>query len=207
MQIDYPRLMRLLTRCEELATATDTDPAVARVHRERLAPEAGAFRSAYDALPAAETTSATERREAHAALDRIDQPFRKARAIAKAYVSELSTPDTLKTLRTDTDRLLAIEALLDTLEERAEGGAEWAREELAGAFGTLAPDVIRELGEVVAADAQLSSARDARARAYGPAYERYLHFKNVVRQAYGARSPQYRRIHIRQIDRETEPTE
>jgi len=49
-----------------------------------------------------------------------------------------------------------------------------------------------------------SGVHDARAAAYGLAYEKYLAFKRVVRDAYGPSSKQYPRIHVRA--RETDPT-
>jgi hypothetical protein len=53
------------------------------------------------------------------------------------------------------------------------------------------------MSESIAANKVLSKARSDRAAAYGPTYEKYLRFKQVVRNAYGPGSKQYRRIHLR----------
>ena len=73
---------------------------------------------------------------------------------------------------------------------------EWADNLLKGPFGVQAPLVIKEIAESVEANKDLSKAREARAKAYGPAYEHYLAFKRVVREAYGPTSKEYKRIHI-----------
>lgn len=195
MSLDHPTFARILTRCHELGTQDGTDPAVRRVHADLLAPRASRYQAAHTALPGAETEARTERSEAHTALLAVDKPYRAARAIARAYVPTLTVPETLKTLSTDTDQAAAIQVLLDILDTRGEDEA-WAREQLEGEFGRLAPIAVREMSEHTAASTALLKAREARATAYGPAWEQYLAFKNVVRHTYGAKSPEYRRIHV-----------
>ena len=195
MSLDHPTFARILTRCHELATTAGADPAVRRVYEERLQPLATKYLAAHAALPAAETAASTERTEAAAALQAIDKPYRTARAIARAYVPTLTVPETLKVLTTDTDQAGAIQALLDILDARGDSEA-WAREQLEGEFGRLAPIAVREMNEHTAASTTLSKARDARATEYGPTWERYIPFKNVVRHTYGPSSPEYRRIHV-----------
>lgn len=203
--IDFPRFARMLERCREVATAADADAAVKRVYDDQLGSLAQKFLAAHAGLPAAETAAGTERAQAEAALAAIDQPYRKARAVARAYVPEISLPETLKVLPTDTDKLAAIQSLLDELDRRDDSEA-WAREQLEGEFGTRAPEVIREVREWIAANVSLAKAREARSSAYLPAYERYVDYKNVVRNTYGPRSAQYRRIHIRRgTDRDPTP--
>jgi hypothetical protein len=101
----------------------------------------------------------------------------------------------LKSQKTDTDQLNAIEALLDVLDEHA--GQGWADEQAQSGFGKKAAGTVKELNEAIVANKALSEAREVRARSYGPAYERYLRFKRVVRDALGSTSKQYKRIHLR----------
>jgi hypothetical protein len=119
----------------------------------------------------------------------------------------LVLPETLKSVRTDTDKMDAIESLQEVLE--ANGAAGWAQDLLGGDFGRLAPDTIREIDEAIQVDASLAAARRARAQAFGPAHEAYLSFKRLVRAACGPTSRDYRRIHIRSMEAEepsAEPT-
>lgn len=196
MEIDYSSFDRVLTRAEEVAAEPDVKPSVKRVYEERTRESAMAFRATHAALRAAETASGKEGAEARVALLAIDAPYRLARAIAFSYVPTLQIPTTLKQQPTDTDKMNAIRALLRVLDERDETEA-WAAEQLEGDFGRLAPDAIREIEEWIQANKDLQRARDARIAAAAPAYERFLAFKDVVRQAYGSKAIQYKRIHLR----------
>lgn len=200
MTIDHMRMVRVLIRCGDLATPADVDPSVRRVYQEKLASFARTYLGANTALASAETNAKEERREAIAALEVIEAPYMKARAVAVVYVPELSVPDTLKTCPTDTDRVIAIQSLRDTLDD-FDDEPGWAQDLTNPAdpnsFGALADTAIREINEGVGADSAVEKARRERAAAYGPAYEAYLGFKNVVRNTYGRSSIQYRRIHIR----------
>ena len=89
----------------------------------------------------------------------------------------------------------AIEKLLDVLDEHV--GQPWADDLIQGEFGTKGAKAVKELNESIAANKALNKAQMARAQAYGPAYEKYLRFKRVVRDALGPSSKQYRRIHLR----------
>jgi hypothetical protein len=120
-------------------------------------------------------------------------------------VPEASLPATLKVQPTDTDKLNAIEALVDALDDHA--SEAWAEEQAKGTFGLLAPRTVNELNEAIAANKAFADARDERATAYGPAYERYLRFKRVVRDGLGAKSKQYKRIHVRATSVEEAPEE
>lgn len=196
MGIDYFRFDRILSRCGELAARPDVDVSVKRVHDERLVSEAAAFRAAHKAVKDADEKASSERGQALDALAKIDQPYRQARAVALQYVTDLAIPDTLKSLDTDTDRRDAIRDLQALLDDHDDAPG-WAKDLTDGEFGRLAPDAIREIDEWIAANGDLETATNARAAAYGPAYERYLGFKDVVRQTYGSSSIHYRRIHVR----------
>lgn len=196
MTVDHFRLNRILTRCGETAGATDCDTSVKRVYDELLVSEAMTYRGAYQALMDAEKKAKKELREALKALVEIDQPYRKARTVTLLYVKDLAVPETLKSLDTDTDRKDAISTLLGILDEHDDEPG-WAQDLTAGEFGRLAPEAIRELDELIKASSDLEKAMRARAKAYGPAYEAYLGFKQVVRNAYGASSRHYRRIHVK----------
>ena len=153
------------------------------------------FRAAHQAVSAAETSFSKEGSEARSALAELDAPYREARRVVLAFAPETKLPDTLKSQKTDTDQLNAIEALLDVLDEHTVQA--WADEQAQSEFGTKAAGTVKELNEAIGANKLLSEAREARARSYGPAYERYLRFKRVVRDALGSKSKQYKRIHLR----------
>jgi hypothetical protein len=193
--IDFGRMERVLTRCGELAQQHDTATSVKTVYADKLEPEAKEYLEANRALPRAESSLKKENREAVEHLELIDQPYREARSVYLAYFEDAPVPDTLKTLPTLTDRKNAIEFLLDLIDDHE--GETWADEILAGPFGDKASKVVQEIDEATTANTDLSAARKRRAEAFGRAYDAYLAFKNVVRNAHGSKSPQYRRIHLR----------
>ena len=205
MEIDYSTFFRVLTRAEEVATEPDVKPSVKRVYDERTHASAMDFRTAHESLATAETSAAKEGAEGRAALKAIDGPYRTARAVAFSYVPTLLLPSTLKQQPTDTDKMNAIRSLLRELDDRDES-EPWAAEQLAGDFGRLAPDTIREIEEWIQANKDLQRARDARIASVGLAHERFVAFKDVVRQAYGSKSRQYKRIHLRSAADDPDPT-
>lgn len=208
MEIDYSTFNRVLTRAEEVANEPDVKPSVKRVYTERLHTLAMEFRSAHDGLATAETSAAREGAEGRAALKAIDAPYRSARAVAVSHIPNLHLPTTLKQQPTDTDKMNAVRGLLRELDEREES-EPWAAELLAEDFGRLAPDAIREVEEWIQSSKDLQRARDTRATASATAYARFLAFKDVVRQSYGSKSRQYKRIHVRAgaTEPDPEPTE
>jgi hypothetical protein len=193
--IDYVRFDRLVTRCAEIATEAGMKPSVVRVHDEILKSAAEAFRDAHQEVTASETSFSKENGEALNALAELDGPYRETRSVVLAFAPETKLPDTLKAQPTDTDKLNAIESLLDVLDEHA--GQAWADEQAQSDFGKKAAGAVKELNEAITANKALSEARELRAKSYGPAYERYLRFKRVVRDALGPKSKQYKRIHLR----------
>lgn len=165
------------------------------VYDTTLKDTAQAYLAAAAAVTAAQTSYAKEHKEAMDALATLDASYREARAVVAAIKPETKLPDTLKTQPTDTDKLKAIEDLLDVVDDHV--GEAWADALLQGEFATKAPATIKEVTEGIAANKVLSKAQEDRATLYAPTYERYLPFKRVVREALGPKSKQYKRIHLR----------
>jgi len=194
--IDFGRLDRVLVRCEEVASEPGIHAIVPCVYNDVLKSAAKVFRDAHTEVSEKESSQRKEAREAREALDALDRPYRSARATVLAYMPDKRLPETLKSQPTDTDKLIAIEGLLDAIEEHA-GKVGWADNIVQTEFGTLAPKTVMEVKEAIAADKGLAAAREARAAAFGPAYDKYLAYKRVVRETLGDKSKQYKRIHIR----------
>lgn len=197
MSIDYQRFERYLRRCKEVANEPGMNPIVVAVYQEALDDPATAYLAAYDWMVKAIASHEKEHKEAHQALGELDSPYRVARSAVMAMQPETvkTLPDTLKSLPTDTDQLSAIEKLLDVIDDYA--GSAWADALLKGEFGIKAAAATKEISERIASNKALSAAQVERAKTYGPAYEKYLGFKRVVRNALGPGSKQYRRIHMR----------
>ena len=193
--IDYARFTRALNRCEEVAQEPGMKASVVLVYKGVLGPVSEAYLAADDKVTKAESSFGKENKEAIDALEALDGTYREARSVVAAFVPGIVLPDTLKTCRTDTDKVDAIEDLMGIVDEHA--GEKWADALSSGDFGTKAPATIKEIHEAVEANKGLSEARTARAAAYGPAYEAYLKLKRVVRNALGPASKQYKRIHFR----------
>ncbi len=193
--IDYGRFTRALNRCGEIAAEPGMKATVVLVYQEVLMSAAQTYLAADDGVTKAESSFGKENKEAIDALEALDGIYREARSVAAAFVTGLVLPDTLKTQRTDTDKVDAIEDLVGILDEHA--GETWADTLSSGDFGQKAPKTIKEIHEAIEANKGLSEARTARAGSYGPAYEAYLKFKRVVRNALGPASKQYKRIHFR----------
>jgi len=197
MSIDYERFTRYLNRCKEVANEPGMNPIAVAVYKEALDGPATAYLNAYDAMSKAIAAHEKEHGEAHKALAELDSPYRVARSAVMTMHPETvkALPDTLKSLPTDTDQLSAITRLLDVIDDYE--GSPWADALLKGEFGVKAAAAIKEINEGIASNKALSAAQVERAKAYGPAYEKYLGFKRVVRNALGPGSKQYKRIHMR----------
>ena len=195
---------RHLKRSKEIAEEAGMNASVVRVYNEVLKPYSDTYLPLDTAVAKAESAWAKENGEALEGVLLLDEPFRTARSTALAFDPTLVLPETLKAKTTDTDRVTAIESLIDVVDDHV--GAPWADEILAGELGTKAPTVVREINEAIAANKGVSAARQARAEAFGPTYDRFLRFKRVVRDALGPSSPQYRRIHGRAAEK-PEPNE
>ena len=178
------------------------DRSVKRVYNDILADDSATYLAAYQGLADAEVVAKKEGDEGVKALASIGPAYLKARSVAARYVKDVALPETLKSLTTDTDRKTAIGELLSILDDNDEEN-DWAKELMTSvpgeprAFGELAPEAIREISEWTAANVALSKAVRKRAEAFGAAYEAYLEFKDVVRNTYGPKSIEYRRIHLR----------
>ena len=193
--IDHSRFVRILERCSEIAKQSGLQPIVAVTYNDSLKSAADAFRAAHAAVAKKEMAWGKENGQALEALRSFDRAYTTARAAAKAFVPAPRVPETLKSLPTDTDKKLAVETLLDVIDDHPQ--ETWAKTLLEGEFGLRAPVVVKELEEAIEANKQLSAARTERAKLYGPAYEKYLPFKRVVRSACGSTSREYQRIHLR----------
>jgi hypothetical protein len=193
--IDYATFFRLLIRCEEIATAEGARPGVVLVHDRCLAPVAKSFRDAHTNMPAAQSAARKARATAAVTFASFDVLYREARAVVLAFVPTLVLPETLKSQPTDTDRVNAIRELCRILESNA--GAIWADELRQGAFGAAAATAVLDLKAIAMADERFATARQARATLYKEARVQFFAFKRVVREAYGSKSHEYRRIHLR----------
>lgn len=197
MNINYERFVRVLERCAELGQQAGINPAIAHVYNVALAGPAEAYLNADSAVSDALTACEKENSEAFQALTFLETPFKVARSTLKAIHPETvkARPATLASLTTDTDKLKAIRWLHVEIQKHA--GAPWADALLTGEFGTKAEAALKEIGEAIDASKDLTTAKMARAAAYEPAYVKYVDFKQVVRDALGAGSKEYRRIHLR----------
>lgn len=193
--IEYAKMARMLTRCAEIANSATTKPLVKTTYQGILEGPALAFLNAERDVAKMESAYAKEMSEANVALESLDQPYRETRSVVKAFVPTMTVPATLKVLPTDTDRLNAIDALLEVVNEYKT--TSWATELLNGPFVQKAAATTKEFAEAIAATKQLGEKRAARIAAFDPAYEAYLRFKQVVRDAYGHTSVEYKRIHLR----------
>lgn len=195
MSIDYDRFERVTTRCVEVGTDPGLPSIIGLLFKETAEAPIQAFLQASTAVDSAMSAFGRENREALDALNKLDGPYRSARSAVLAVLPETVLPSTLKSQPTDTDKLNAIERLVDVIDDHM--GKAWADVLLAGDFGQQAPKAVKELNEAIAANKALSKAIGARAAAFGPAYEVYLRFKRVVRDTLGPGSKEYRRIHLR----------
>lgn len=200
--IEMAVFYRLLNRSAEIAAQKDMHSGVVYVYTNLLAAPAEEFRQAYDAMTAAESNRSTEKRRFGEAVLVLDKHYKVARSVLLAFAPEIVLPDTLKAQRTDTDKVHAAGRLLEALTPFV--GQAWADEMRTGAFGTLTKALQSEHTETLAAESAFAKVREERLAAFEPAYEQFLAFKRVVRDALGPKSKQYRRIHIRAKPNATE---
>jgi hypothetical protein len=193
--IDHDRFNRVLTRCAELAAEPGMKQSIVRVHTDILKDASDHFRSAHWDVQQAQTAYGEKSADAERVLAALDAPYRETRSVVLAFVPAAKLPDTLKVQPTDTDRQNAIESLRKVLDSHT--GKPWADEQKIGEFGQQAPAALVVLSKAIATNNALADARHARTVAYDAAYERYLRFKQVVRDALGQSSKHYKRIHLR----------
>ena len=195
MAIDYERFGRVVRRSVEVGTDDKLPKIIGVVYKASAEGPIQAFLATDKVVNDAMNAFRKEHSEAIDALAKMDAPYRVARSAVLAMVPTVKLPDTLKAQPTDTDKLKAIEDLLDLIDDHT--GTPWADTLLQEEFGKQAPQTVKELNEAIAANKALSVATAARAAAYGLAYEAYLSFKRVVRDALGPGSKEYKRIHLR----------
>lgn len=193
--MEYTKMARMLTRCAEIAESPSAKLLVKTTYVGVLESPALAFLNAQRNVINMESGFAKEAREAAAALEALDQPYRETRSVVLAFVPTINVPMTLKQLPTDTDRINAIETLFDLVD--AHKSTTWGIDLASGAFVQKSAASTKELEEAIEANKQLGDARKIRAAAFDPAYEAYMRFKRVVRDVYGATSVEYKRIHLR----------
>jgi hypothetical protein len=192
--IDHSGFHRVLLQSAEIAAEVGMTAEVVRAYRGVLQPAAEPYLAAHSAVKRAEAEFREDNEDALHALDALDAPYRQARSAALASAPTLALPEALRSQPTDGEKFDALEQLLDALDDHSDEA--WADELAHGAFARRAAALLRALDEAIAASTELSAAREARAGAYGPAHERYLRFKRVVRETLGAHSLPYKRIHL-----------
>jgi hypothetical protein len=205
-RIRFPLLVRLLLRAAEIAEEQGMAKEVTRVYSDVLAPVAVPFCKLHDAVVLAETTVTQKGIQVARSQDVFDPVYRGTRSVVLAFAPGTVLPDTLKVQPTDTDVLYGLATLVSIVKARA--GEPWADELMEGQFGTVGAELEAALKESIAARKALAAARQQRVNAYGPAYDRYMAFKHVVRDVLGTSSVQYRRLHPRAaVPKEIEPAE
>jgi hypothetical protein len=193
--MEYAKMARMLTRCAEIADSATVKPLVRTTYLGMLEAPALSYLNAQHDVIKVESAQAKEANEAANALEALDQPYRETRSVVKAFVPTINVPMTLKQLPTDTDRLNAIGSLLDIVNDYKT--TPWGMDLANGSFAQNAAAATKEFEEAIAANKKLGEARMNRAAAFDPAYAAYLRFKQVVRDAYGPTSVEYKRIHLR----------
>jgi hypothetical protein len=194
--IDYSRFALVLQRCKEIVADTTAAAQIRASYREVLEESAEAYLVAHDKATKAEHQF--ERQNAHfgEAFKALEPSYCSSRLVVKEHFPDAGLPGSLDELTTLFDKASAVETLLNILDDTFIDEA-WAALEINSGFGRKAPALVRELGEAVVASAPFVTTLDARAVAYGPAFERHLVFKRMVRQLAGPHSGQYQSIHWR----------
>jgi hypothetical protein len=194
--LEFDFMYRILTRAAEVASEPGMNICVVNAYDGLLKGPSMVFCKAHEDVSDAMSSYGRDTREAVEAFDVLDTHYKLARTMVLAFVPDKVLPDTLRSLATDTDKLNAIKSLLGALSKHA--GEKWADDILAGEFGAQAPQAAKDLEDAIASNKALAQARDARAEAYEPAYEKLVVFRRVVRDALGSRSKQYKRLDLKQ---------
>jgi hypothetical protein len=194
-RINFQRMNRLLLRSEEVVAEPAMSSTVINIYNDALKPKAEAYRNAFDAIAIAESKHKEKKAEVSVAIKAFAEPYKAARASVLAVSPTKVLPATLSAQGTDTDTLYAIKTLVKAIKEYI--GQSWADGLLNGEFGAESADVMTKLSDSILANKALAEATTARAEAFEPAYAAFMAFKRVVRHALGAKSKQYKRLHIR----------
>jgi len=206
--IRHDRFIRVLLRGVEIAEQPGLSPVIKTLYDETFAAPVKAHLDADAHATAALVANDSAIQESRKALALLNGPFKVARTSLKSILPETTKviPRTLKALSTDTDKLSAIRWVLGTLEEQT--GATWADALITGEFGESARAAIVAIEGAITAGKALTAARRNVAETFLPAYKKFLDFKHIVRDSLGARSKEYRRLHLRTpaaSDEETKP--
>lgn len=194
--LEYDFIYRILTRAAEVASEPGMNICVVNAYDGLLKGPSEVFCKAHQDVCDALGSYGKDTRDAVEAFDVLDTHYKLARTMVRAFAPEKILPDTLRSLATDTDKLNAIKSILGALSKHA--GEKWADDILAGDFGAQGPKAAKDLEDAIASNKALAQARDARAEAYGLAYEKLVVFRRVVRDALGSRSKQYKRLQLKQ---------
>jgi hypothetical protein len=194
--IDYARFALVLKRCKEVAEDQSATAQVRAAYHDVLSAASAMFLSAH--VKAAEAEQEFERRNSHfaEAMGALDAPYCAVRVVVKEHFPDAGLPPSLLDCPTLFEKAIAVETLLNILDDSFIDES-WAAKEANNPFAKRAPGIVRELGEAVMLSPSLLAKLDERSVAYGPAFERHLIFKRVVRQANGPASGQYQSIHWR----------
>lgn len=196
--LDFARFTRVLLRSEEIAVEQGMRKSIVRVYNDKLAPAAAPYLAA-DAIVTASTTALNASNEGlPPALDKIDLPYQEARIVAFVFIPGAVLPETLKSQPTDTDKISALDKLMNALDEHK--AEPWAAELLQGEFGTQAASVVTLIRDGVTASKNLAAARTERQAALPAAYDAFIQYKRLVRTVLGSASKQYQRIHVRELE-------
>lgn len=194
--IDYARFALVLLRCAEIARDEGAGSGVRVVYQDSLESALLSYLRAHEEALLSERAFESAHPDLAAQVDGLDAAYGVSRATVKEHFPEAGLPDSLAEIHCLFDKLNAAESLLNILDDSFVD-EPWAAKEMNGPFGRKMPSLLKDIGVLVFADAALMSSLEERALRYGPAYERHLQFKRVVRAVYGPASGHYQSIHWR----------
>lgn len=90
--MEYAKMARMLTRCAEIAEDANVKSIVKTTYLGILEGPASVYLNAERSVMKAESAHAKEAGEAEAALNALDQPYREARSVVKAFVPTINVP-------------------------------------------------------------------------------------------------------------------
>jgi hypothetical protein len=194
--IDYARFALVLQRCKEIAGDSSASPQLKAAYRDMLQAAAERYLLVHDRATHAERGFERQNGKFFEAMTALDPLYVISRSVVKEYFPDAGLPPNLLELASLFEKAAAVETLLNIIDDTFVDES-WAAKEINSQFARKAPSLIRELGEAVIASSELASALETRSVAYGPAFERHLVFKRIVRQHAGPHSGQYQSIHWR----------
>ena len=194
--IDYARFALVLLRCGEIARDEGAGSGITVLYQELLENASLSFLRAHEEAILAERAFEVAHPELFALVDGLDAAYAASRSTVKDHFPDAGLPEALIGLSSLFDKLNAAESLLNILDDSFVD-EPWAAKEMNGPFGRRMPGLLKDIGALVLADARLLDSIEERALRYGPAFERHLQFKRVVRHVYGAASGHYQSIHWR----------